>query len=186
MSVCLPAKVLRHEQRGDLRHIGHFLSKDFSITIALMDRVQGLSKRRLNHRIDRSARLKPSCEHARFISDPGDGEVTAAQAIEQHWILRATAVKQGGAARSLKGHPLVYQVTGTQQCSSLFLCAEDEPVVRIAKAEPAYGRHGEEEVTERSGMEQDDRACHAAQDDSGRIFPWSERAARRSAGVLTL
>ena len=54
-----------------------------------------------NHRIDRSARLKPSCEHARLISDPGDGEVTAAQAIEQHWILRATAVKQGGAARSL-------------------------------------------------------------------------------------
>jgi hypothetical protein len=132
MSPCLPAKVRRHEQRGDLRPLGHFLYKDFPITIALMDRVQGLSKRRLNHRIDRSAHLKPGGEHARFISDPGDGEVTAAQAIDQHRILRATAVKQGGAARSLKGHPLVYQVTGTQQRSSLFLCAEDEPVVRIA------------------------------------------------------
>ena len=32
-------------------------------------------------------------------------------------------------------------------------------------------------------MEQDDRTCHAAQDDSGRIFPWSERAARIGGSV---
>src|SRR5688572_25218017 len=132
MSVCLPAKVLRHEQGGDIRHTGHFLSKDFSITIALMDRIQGLSKRRLNHRIDHSARLKPSCEHARFISDPGDGEVTAAQPINYHRILRTTAVEQRGAARSLKGGPVIYQSAGFQQCRSLLVRAEDEPVVWIA------------------------------------------------------
>src|SRR5687768_3667970 len=132
MSVCLPAKVLRHEQSGDLRHTGHFLSKDFSITIALMDRTQGLSKRRLNYRVGRSALPESSCEGARFVSDPGDGEITAAKPINYHRILRTTAVEQRGAARSLKGGPVIYHSAGFQQCRSLLVRAEDEPVVWIA------------------------------------------------------
>ena len=53
--------------------------------------------------------------------------------------------------------------------------------------EASDGRHGEQQVSESSWMDDEDRAGHRRQEEDLRLAPsWIERAASRSDGVFTL
>jgi len=120
---------------------------------------------RTEWRLDQDSRcatvLECSSERSCLVSRPCHDKIATAQPIFEGGIIWRTTTEQGSAGSRLNGQPSIDETTFVKKFRCLIMSTEEKLVSRETCLEAADGRHSQQEVSEPSGMHDDDRAGHA-------------------------